>query len=580
MCGILGFFTKTSISKINISKLINTKNILLERGPDDYGFIKENNYFLSNSRLRIIDKKKYNLPINKHNCIISFSGEILNYHKLKIFLKNQGYSFFTNTDTELILSLYHFYGENFLNYLEGFFSIAIFDKNKKKLLLAVDRFGNKSLFYSYQNDNLFFSSQQSYLIRSRIVKFEENQKKIDEFVIFGDIANNETLHKKIKKILPGTLITYDFKNINIKQYYSLEDKLLSLKLIKHNNLDKFEQILFKAIKLWNNNCKYKKSIMLSGGIDSGLLSILSSTISNEINTYTANFNGGSEGGNIERFNEHNEVKKILKKYKYNNSLVNFDKNDTEILLNRIYSNFEEPLPSSSMLLYKISQSIQLNDHERVCFTGDGLDEIFGGYLRHEYVLSKYKSTNNLEDILYGMNFLSKNRLKFFFNRDFNFPLERIEFLKKIKNYEFSNLDIIYLNDIKFYLPMFLRSAEIIGMKNSIEFRAPFTDRSVIENSFLIEDKFRKNKLFLKLLFRRHLKKRFEKKKLFSTPFLNEQLKNGFYFDILQNISKNSKVCSYFSIRGIKKMLQDHKKNDHSNFLMRLLTLHLFLESKY
>lgn len=576
MCGILGFFGKNPISEINLSKLINTKNILKERGPDDYGFIKENNYFLSNSRLRIIDKKKYNLPIIKHNSIISFSGEILNYRKLKSFLKNEGYFFFTDTDTELILSLYHFYGESFLDHLEGFFSIAIFDKNKKKLLLSVDRFGNKSLFYIYQNNNIFFSSQQSYLIRSKIVKFEENQKKIDEFLIFGDVANNETLHKKIKKILPGTLITYDFENINIKKYYSLEDKLQSSKLIKHNNLNKFEKTLFKAIKLWNNNCKYNKSILLSGGIDSGLLSILSSNISNEINTYTANF----IGKDIEKLNEHNEVKKILKKYKYNNYLVNFDKNDTENLLNTIFSNFEEPLPSSSILLHKISQLIQLNDDARVCFAGDGLDEIFGGYLRHTYVLSKYKSTNNLEDISYGMNFLSKNRLKFFFNRDFNLPLERINFLKKIKNYKFSNLDMIYLNDIKFYLPMFLRSMEIIGMKHSIEFRVPFTDRSIIENSFLIEDKFRKNKLFLKLLFSRHLKKRFGKKKLFSTPFLNDQFKNGYYFDIMQNISKDAKICTYFSIQGIKKMLQDHKKNDHSNFLMRLLTLHLFFESKY
>ena len=137
MCGILGFFGKTPISEKNLCKLINTKNILKERGPDDYGFIKENNYFLSNSRLRIIDKKQYNLPITKHNSIISFSGEILNYRKLKSFLKNEGYFFFTDTDTELILSLYHFYGESFLDHLEGFFSIAILIKIKKNYFLLL-----------------------------------------------------------------------------------------------------------------------------------------------------------------------------------------------------------------------------------------------------------------------------------------------------------------------------------------------------------------------------------------------------------------------------------------------------------
>lgn len=575
MCGILGYFSKDKISENNLNKLINTKNILSERGPDDYGFVKNDFYFLSNSRLRIIDKEEYRLPIKKHDCIISFSGEILNYAKLKSFLKKNGYKFFTNTDTELILSLYDFYNEQFLNYLEGFFSIAIYDKKKKKLLLAVDRIGNKALFYNYTNGKLFFSSQQSYLIRSKIINFQVNKNKIDEFVVFGDISNNQTLHQNIKKIIPGTFLTFDFNELNEKKYYILEDKILNLNISKHDKTEKYERVLSNSIKLWNNNCEFKKSIMLSGGIDSGLISILTANISKKINTYTANF----VGNNVENLNEHNEVKKILDKFNYNNFLINFSNEDVLNLTNKIFSNFEEPLPSSSLLLYKIARFIHSNDNERVCFTGDGLDEIFGGYLRHQYVLSKFNNSNNLEDISYGMNFLSRDRLKLFFNRNFNIPLERLQYLKKIRKDNFDNLDLIYLNDLKFYLPMYLRSSEIIGMKHSIEFRAPFTDREVIENSFLIKNKLRKNKSILKLIFKKHLNKKFKKKKLFSTPFLKDQINEGSYNEILNDISNNSKISSYFSTKGIRKMLRDNKKNDHSNFLMRLLTLHLFLESK-
>ena len=575
MCGILGYFSKDKISEVNLNNLINTKNILSERGPDDYGYIKNDFFFLSNSRLRIIDNEEYKLPIKKHSCIISFSGEILNYTKLKSFLKKNGYNFFTNTDTELILSLYDFYDEKFLNYIEGFFSIAIYDTKKKQLLLAIDRIGNKALFYNYKKGKLFFSSQQSYLIRSKLINFDINKSKIDEFIVFGDISSNQTLHQNIKKILPGTFLIFDFNELKEKRYYALEDSLLNLDIVKNEKIEKYEKVLSSAVKLWNNNCEFNKSIMLSGGIDSGLISIFTSDIAKKVNTYTANF----IGDDVKSINEHDDVKKILDKFNYQNYLINFSSDDVLNLTNKIFSNFEEPLPSSSLLLYKIASFIHANNNDRVCFSGDGLDEIFGGYSRHQYALSKYNNSNNLEDISYGMNFLSRDRLKSFFKRKFDFPSERLQYLKKIKESNFDNLDLIYLNDIKFYLPMYLRSAEIIGMKHSIEFRAPFTDKNVIENSFLIKNSLRKNKSLLKLIFKKHIYKRFKKKKLFSTPFLGDQLKSGTYNEILNDISKNSKISSYFSIKGLRKMLSDHNKNDHSNFLIRLLTLHLFLESK-
>ena len=300
--------------------------------------------------------------------------------------------------------------------------------------------------------------------------------------------------------MPGTFLTFDFNKLNEKKYYVLEDEILNLNVSKHDKIEKYERVLSNSIKLWNNNCKFKKSIMLSGGIDSGLISILTGNIAKKINTYTANF----IGNNVKNLNEHNEVKKILDKFNYPNYLINFANEDVLNLTNKIFSNFEEPLPSSSLLLYKIARFIHSNDNDRVCFTGDGLDEIFGGYLRHQYALSKFNNSNNLEDISYGMNFLSRDRLKLFFNRKFNIPLEKLQYLKKLKKNNFDNLDLIYLNDIKFYLPMYLRSSEIIGMKHSIEFRAPFTDREVIENSFLIKNKFRKNKRILKLIFKKHL----------------------------------------------------------------------------
>ena len=582
MCGIFGFFSDTKISAAKRNSLKKHSHYLSERGPDYYGEINNSHYFLANSRLKIVSKKDTKVPMYKHNSYIAFSGEILNFNELRKSLKEKGYNFFSDTDTEVILSLYDCYGLDFVKYLKGFFSIAIYDTWKKKLFLIIDRIGNKAIFYHNNKNFLVFSSQQSYLLRSKLLEFNENEKKISEFIVFGDISGKETLHKNIKKMLPGEIIVYDFKNIKISKYYDIKEKILqnsTKKLLSYKETClKLKKNFTDTVNLWSKNCAYNKSILLSAGIDSGLLAMYLSKKSNKLKSYTAN----TLNKDSQNFNEYDQAKALIKKYKIDSELVSFEKDDIDKNLDTLYSNFEEPLPSSSFLLYKISTQIK-NYNQRICFTGDGADEIFGGYERHKIIKENYDNSNNVKDIIMGLNYLSVARLKKYFNEQFKIPKERISFFDSmISENKYSTLDKILLYDIKFYLPMFLRSTEIIGMKNSIEFRSPFTDHNFIENTFQIKDNYRMNKYANKLILKKIFKMKNQpiiKKKLFSTPFIVTQFRTGFLKEKLQNLNNNSKINKYYPVKKIKKLLESHQKIDHSNTLFRLLTLNSFLESK-
>jgi len=583
MCGILGYFSNQQITKSKVIKLKKASNYLRERGPDYLGTVYKKNYFLSNSRLKIVSKKNYNLPLFKHENYVSFSGEILNYRDLKNFLISKKYKFYTDTDTEVILSLYNYYGTKFVDYLEGFFSICIFDTKKKLVILAIDRIGNKSIFYNYTNKSIFFSSQQSYMVRSGFLEFEVNKKKIDENIVFGDISGDETLHQNINKMLPGEIIIYNFDKIKKTFYYDLSNFVENIDHAKKNqninsSIINMNNVFKSNIDLWSNNCAYEKSVLLSSGVDSGLIAMFLSNISKKMNSYTAKFTGDSS---FQSLNEGSEIDDLILQYNIKKNIINCSKTNLLKNLNKIYSRFEEPLPSSSLLLLNLSQFISKNSKERICFTGDGADEVFGGYNRHYLVGNNYNKNNNLDTIAMGLNYLTVDRFKKFFKKNFKIPDIRLNFLKKLQTS--STIDKVLLYDIKYYLPMFLKSNEIIGMNSSIEFRCPFTDYKLIQESFLLKDEFKvfkfSGKLILKKIFFNYLKKIIIKKRLFSVPYITREFRSGLFRDFIMQLSNNSKISAYYPVQGIKNLLQDHKKIDHSNTLMRLLTLELFLQSK-
>ena len=267
-------------------------------------------------------------------------------------------------------------------------------------------------------------------------------------------------------MMPGEIIIYDFVNLKKLNYYDIKHEILKKRLEKKIdykesfiNLDKN---FLNTVGLYSNNCAYDKSILLSGGVDSGLVAMDLKNFSEKLTGYTAY----TSDLNAKYFNEHDQIKMLVNKYNIKTSLVSFEPENLFDNLKKIYSTFEEPLPSSSLLLYRLSDYINKNSNNRICFTGDGSDEIFGGYERHRIIRDKFNQSGDIKKIIMGFNYLTVERLKSFFKREFIVPEERINFFKDMVNEKkFSSLDKILLYDLRFYLPIFLRSVEIIGMRN-------------------------------------------------------------------------------------------------------------------
>ena len=184
----------------------------------------------------------------------------------------------------------------------------------------------------------------------------------------------------------------------------------------------------------------------------------------------------------------------------------------------------------------------------------------------------------------GLNYLTINRFKKFLGiNNYRIPINRIKFIKKIKS--FDPLSIILLNDLKFYLPQFLKSNDRIAMEFSTELRSPFTDHNLIKAAFSIPNKFKIKNNIQKYILHKCFNKVFEnkkikKKKFFYVPYITSEFQNGFLRNIFLDLLENSKISSFYDTNGLKKLLNDHSvKNDHSNTLFRFLSLELFLRSK-
>ena len=271
MCGIAGIITK----KKNLSNLLKKLNEeIIHRGPDDAGsyICKKNRIGLTMTRLSIIGLEEGHQPkFDKNkNIILIFNGEIFNYRILaNKYFPNE----IIKSDTDIILKLYIKLGLRFVSELNGMFSIAIFDKNKKKLFIFRDRFGIKPLYYSNLKGNFYFCSELKPLERI-LGNLSLSYSAISDFISMGFIKNPFTVYKEINKLEPASILEYCLNSnvIKIKKWYTIKTQNLKFKNQKEVN-ELVESQILKSLKLWTIS-DVPISIMLSGGIDSSLLAAM------------------------------------------------------------------------------------------------------------------------------------------------------------------------------------------------------------------------------------------------------------------------------------------------------------------
>lgn len=389
MCGISGILNFKNFNQVYLKKNINILNEShFRRGPDAGGiWVSEDyNIAISHRRLSIIDlSQNSNQPMVSGNAqfIISFNGEIYNFHELRReILDKYDYQFRTSSDTEVILALYQFEGNESFKRLRGMFAIAIWDIAKKKLILTRDGFGIKPLYYYTDKDKLIFSSQVKSIKKCDDLKLTKSAAGHLSFYLNGFIQDPFTLYSEIKSVPSGKIleITYTNNKLNefIYDHTSISDIWLNALNTKINIKETQERIHSSLLKTVNYHMvsDVPVGLFLSSGIDSiSLLGLLNQNkkITEDFSSMNLSFNSLINT----KFNESDLASKSANFFDSKLISVKLENEEIDFYLKEIFDSMDQPSIDgiNSWLISKIASESKF----KVALSGVGADEIFGGY---------------------------------------------------------------------------------------------------------------------------------------------------------------------------------------------------------
>lgn len=610
MCGIIGIASNKVIESDWIHKGLKS---MYNRGPDDSGvyYNETKNVCFGHRRLSIIDlSNNASQPMidKQSENVITFNGEIYNYIELKKELTSKGHIFLSNSDTEVILKAFSEWGTDCFKFLNGMFSIAIFDHRQNQVILARDRAGEKPLYYSINNKSLRFSSELKGLFEDKTVKRNINLESFDKYLAWGYVPGNDSIIKHVHKLSSGHFLKFDLSSgrSKISKYWSLPEFDFNSTLSFNDIVDKCESILEDSVSRQLTSSDVPVGVLLSGGVDSSIITAFASRKQKNVNTFTITFPG------YKKYDESSHSRLISNYFDTNHHEIEASKVDVDIL-KKLSHQFDEPIIDSSMIpTYMVSNEIK--KYCKVAIGGDGGDELFGGYSTYSRFLQleklqflPYWSRTFLSiasNILLPNGFKGKNWLTSINCNLENFipvpnsPFNLSERKKLLNNFLKTNMhkeqrkinfdsryDIIQkatrLDFYNYLQEDILVKVDRASMLCSLEMRSPFLDYRLIEFAFKsIPSKFKvdhtSKKIILKALCKRILPKEFDfkRKQGFSIPlsswFKEDPNWRSFYFDIM-----NSKD-SIFNIEFVNNLYNDQFKGRiNSEKLFGLLMFELW-----
>lgn len=607
MCGIAGFVGKKEISDYVLK---STLELMKNRGPDNQNFLKienkEKNILFLHSRLSIIDlNSRSSQPFCYNDMVCIFNGEIYNYIEIRETLKKEGHSFKTNSDTEVLLKSYLHYGKKCVDYFEGMWSFAIYNKKTKELFLSRDRFGEKPLYYLRDSNNFIFGSEIKYIQSLLEKNLRVDLDYLRRFLSLGHKSlykdNKCSFFHGIEELKPGESLI--FKNDKIKKIKYWEPKVKIKKDFSRKHwVQKTRESLIKSLEL-RMRADVPLSFCLSGGVDSGSLVSIASKIFGRKDIHTFSIIDTDN-----RYNESNEINTVVKDTGCTNTSISLDQKDyfNELSLLSRYRN--GPVATCSYFVHSLLTKEIKEKGFKIGISGVGADEMFTGYFDHFSFYLKH---------------LKDNQSKIF-NKSFNDWSQHIK--RKIRNplivnldnfYKGKHRDHIYLNSNSFnsYLlkdypidfketkytneselrnrmlnEMFHEVVRVIlhqddmnSMYCSVENRSPFLDKNLfnmtmnIPTSYLINDGYNKSILrdAMKGILHDDIRL-FREKKGFNasvSSFLDLESKKFKDFML-----KDSLIYEVVDKKTICNLLKNKTyKNSYNKFVFRIVSSKIFLD---
>ncbi|MCP5099847.1 MAG: asparagine synthase (glutamine-hydrolyzing) [Chloroflexi bacterium] len=370
MCGICGVVSRFGNQPVSENLLRHMNDTMQHRGPDDAGHYLDEQAGLAMRRLSIIDLSSGHQPIpNEDKTIwIVFNGEIYNYLEIRHGLEEKGHQFVTNSDTEAIVHAYEEYGDECVQHLNGMFGFAIWDTRRRRLLLARDRVGIKPMYYHLSPTHFIFGSELKAVIANPGTPREIDFVAMDQFLTLEYIPSPRTIFKNIHKLPPGHRLILEDDTARVEQYWNVEAQ----ELPKGDEacIEALTELIRDAVKI-RLMSDVPLGAFLSGGIDSSTIVSFMSELSNTpVNTFSIGFGDPT-------YNELPYARMVAEAYgtKHHEEFLEADIND---LAMRLVSQFDEPFGDFSIFPTFLVSEVARRQ-VTVSLSGDGGDEIFGGY---------------------------------------------------------------------------------------------------------------------------------------------------------------------------------------------------------
>lgn len=598
MCGIAGSLNiPTNREKI--------ESMLYHRGPNDKGFLEEMSLGgilnLFHSRLSIQDlSTSASQPMHYKHLSIIFNGEIYNHLHLREGLK---FDFKTHSDTETILALYDNYGSEFLNMLDGMFAFVIYDRLSHTLFMARDRMGKKPFFFYKENDKFAFASELNTLLS--ITKLELELDNIAFFLKSGFFYHDGTPYKHTHSIPNGYYGIYDLKSyvLEFHQYFDLARYYEMDKINDENEvIENCESILKESIKNRLVSSDIEVGAFLSGGIDSSLIVAIASNLKPNLKTFTISFEDSYDESHLAQLtaNKYNTDHKIIK-------ISTNLKDDIETIL----QNYGRPFfDSSAIPSYYVAK--EAKKHLSVILTGDGADELFGGYRRYvghllmpkvSYLapISKFLPKPSKKASFYTYfyrlmemaKYYDKNPSQYYLKSttdifDMNLSSNMLEkFSNEVEDIFNSNLTplskMLLLDSKNILLSDLLPKMDIATMAHSLEARSPFLSKMFVEFAPRINDDLkirgRETKYILRILAQKYLPKEIfnAPKRGFEVPlkkWVNKDLKDNI-LDSLTNPKISNNFLSQGEILSLCNNTQNYGEEKRAKMLWNLYALEVW-----
>jgi asparagine synthase (glutamine-hydrolysing) len=380
VCGIAGILSPGIISGKLKGDIINMRSSLQHRGPDDVGLFVEDGIGLAHTRLSIIDLDGGRQPLTNEDRSIYLvaNGEIYNYKQLRRDLVSKGHYFRTASDCETIVHLYEQYGKDCVDHLDGMFAFAIWDSKEAKLMLARDRFGIKPLYLARSGDGVAFASELTALLKSGIIEKEINPQALYAYLALSYVPGPMSIFKNAEKVMPSERIIFHNSEIQRDIYWRPSKKTVPLKQIEaiHELSWRLEESVRAHLV-----SDVPVAAFLSGGVDSSTVVALARKYA-DIETFCISFPGtGVDEAPIAR-----EVANYLGTRHHD---INIEI-DPRLLIHKAVNHMDEPFADSSALpTYAVCHAAR--QVAKVVLSGDGGDEVFGGYTGR-YRVASLKAT--------------------------------------------------------------------------------------------------------------------------------------------------------------------------------------------